>query len=195
MIAEQLGRTGLCICPDFLVPSALSQTRADLNSVRAAGNMHRASTGQKDSQQVQQEVRHDSIYWLERQTANVVQKMLFEKLDFLRTAFNQSLYLGLNDFEGHYAAYPIGGVYKRHLDRFQRNSSRVVSFILYLNQNWLKTDGGELRIYEKDGTHTPVEPTGGTMVCFLSGESEHEVMPSLRERFSFVGWFRRVNHF
>jgi SM-20-related protein len=48
---------------------------------------------------------------------------------------------------------------------------------------------GELRIYDGDA-HTDVDPIGGTMACFLSRVSEHEVMESHTERFSLAGWFK-----
>jgi SM-20-related protein len=36
-----------------------------------------------------------------------------------------------------------------------------------------------------------VQPTGGCLVVFLSGEVPHEVLPATRERLSLTGWFRR----
>ena len=35
-----------------------------------------------------------------------------------------------------------------------------------------------------------VEPTGGTMVAFLSGRFHHEVLEAKRERMSLTGWFK-----
>jgi SM-20-related protein len=156
------------------------------------GSFHRAGTGQGSGRQVRDLVRNDEIHWFDRTTANPVQTALWEKLDSLKVAFNRVLYLGLNDFEGHYAVYPVGGFYRRHLDSFQQDGARKVSVILYLNQNWQRADGGELRVYKKDGTYVEVNPIGGTLVCFMSQESEHEVMPSFRVRSSFVGWYKRT---
>jgi SM-20-related protein len=195
VIADRLGRFGLCICPGFLFPESLRETRADLTAIHAAGEFHRAGIGQGTQNQIREQVRSDKIHWLARATANPVQTVLWGKLDSLQLALNRSLYLGLKDFEGHYAIYPVGGFYRRHLDSFRHDGARTVSCILYLNQDWQKADGGELRIYEKDGSHVSVDPVGGTMVCFLSHESEHEVMPSLRTRSSFVGWFKRAHSF
>ena len=192
MIAKQLGETGLCVCPNFLNSANLADIMADLAGLRLRGEMHRAGTGQGSEQQIQDQVRRDDICWLDRAVANPVHAVLWQRLDLLQVAFNRTLFLGLHDFEGHYAVYPVGGFYRRHLDSFQQGGIRVVSLILYLNHEWKKMDGGELRVYEKDGSFTGIDPIGGTLVCFLSQESEHEVMPSFRTRASFVGWYRRT---
>ena len=96
----------------------------------------------------------------------------------------------MNDFEGHYTFYPEGGFYARHLDRFHKDNGRVVSFILYLNSSWQPEHGGYLRIYSSDNSYQDVPPKAGTLVCFLSAEVEHEVLPSFSPRYSFTGWFR-----
>jgi SM-20-related protein len=192
MIAAQLGQTGLCICPDYLSPSFLQALRADWASLRAAGQMQRAGVGQGDQREIKDRVRSDQIHWLERTTSQPAQTLLWKKLDLLQQGFNRGLFLGLDGFDGHYAIYSPGGFYRRHLDRDSGSENgRIVSLILYLNENWQKTDGGELRIHAKDGSHRDVAPRGGALVCFLSEESEHEVLPSTRDRVSFTGWFKR----
>ena len=77
---------------------------------------------------------------------------------------------------------------------------RVVSFILYLNGGWDAADGGALRVfpaYER-GWGMPesqladytedVLPEGGTLVVLLSGDVEHLVRETRRERQCVVGW-------
>ena len=55
--------------------------------------------------------------------------------------------------------------------------------------------GGQLRMYLKNEPQEElqydVQPTGGCLVVFLSGEIPHEVLPASRERLSLTGWFRR----
>jgi SM-20-related protein len=190
MIAERLERTGLCICPDFISQQSLRETRADFDAIQKSGAFCRAGVGQGDKQ-VHDLVRRDETHWLDRAAGNAVQSALFKKLDSLKVAFNHTLYLGLDVLEGHYAAYPDGGFYGRHLDCFHQDDTRVVSLVLYLNQDWKPGDGGQLRIYNKDESHVDVVPVGGTMVCFMSRESEHEVLSCHGPRFSFAGWFKR----
>ncbi len=194
-IARRLAETGLCVCPHFLSPRRLESMADDLDRIRAQGVFQEAGIGRKKGLSFDVQVRNDSTYWLSREQQNAVQANLWRRLDLLKSALNRSLFLGLDDFEGHYAVYREGGFYGRHKDRFTSDSGRIVSFILYLNRSWRPSDGGGLRVYAAGlnggEPYTDVDPIGGTMVCFLSAESEHEVLLSHRERFSFCGWFKR----
>jgi SM-20-related protein len=191
-IAADLGKTGLCICPGFLSPKALANTADDFDELRA--RFAPAGIGRGETHNGNAQVRNDETYWLDRQIKNRAQNFLWRKLDLLQRAFNRSLFLGLSDFSGHYASYPEGGFYKRHKDCFHNNSDRVVSLVLYLNRDWKTEDGGRLRVYASmaDGgeSFTDVDPVGGTMVCFMSSESEHEVLQNHRPRASLTGWFK-----
>jgi SM-20-related protein len=193
-IADELGQTGLSICENFLSPANTIGSREDLALLQASGQFRRAGVGHGAGFEIRDEVRRDEIHWLDRGDATAAQDILWTELDSLKTAFNRNLFLGLNQFEGHYASYEKGGFYRRHHDSFGDSStegeSRIVSLILYLNENWQPSDGGELRVYSKT-SHTDVAPIGGTLVCFMSRESEHEVLTSTAARLSFAGWFGR----
>jgi len=104
---------------------------------------------------------------------------------------NQSRFLGLLSFEGHYAIYPPGAFYRRHRDRFRDDDTRVLSCILYLNEGWRRADGGALRIHLGEGVVRDVLPAAGTLACFLAERYEHEVLPTSRERLAVSGWFLR----
>ncbi|MEB3734889.1 2OG-Fe(II) oxygenase [Halopseudomonas pachastrellae] len=97
----------------------------------------------------------------------------------------------LDTFETHYALYPPGAGYQRHLDRFQDNPLRTISVVSYLNTAWQPGDGGELRLYLPDGEFD-VAPRAGTVVVFTSADVEHEVLASRFERASLTGWFSAV---
>ncbi len=187
-IAEQLGEKGLCVWPNFLSENCLRETQNNFDEIQSAGGFSRAGTGQNSDNAVQK-IRSDSTYWLDRETNSTAQTELWKKIDKLKQSFNRTLFLGITAFEGHYSSYSTGGFYQRHLDCFRHDDTRIVSFVLYLNQNWQKSDGGCLRIY-KGNSHTDIEPRGGTMVCFLSREAEHEVMKTHSARHSFTGWFK-----
>jgi SM-20-related protein len=101
------------------------------------------------------------------------------------------LYLGLEDFESHFALYPPGAFYLKHLDRFRDNDRRTVSAVLYLNQDWQAEQGGALRLYLADGETRDVLPQAGSLLVFLSADMPHEVLPATRDRLSLTGWFRR----
>src|SRR5690554_1726629 len=70
----------------------------------------------------------------------------------LRLILNRTLLLGLDNYETHYALYPPGAGYSRHLDRFKDNPLRTVSVVLYLNSQWQPGDGGELRLHLPEGS-------------------------------------------
>lgn len=189
-IAAQLERTGLCVRPGFLASQPLHELSEDLDSHWREGDFERAGTGKGKGKGVRELVRRDRTFWLDRHVANPVQSKLWESLDLLQRTLNRSLFMGLADFEGHYAVYPEGGFYKRHLDCFLQDDARMVSLILYLNRDWKPEDGGLLRIY-RGSSHVDVEPKGGTLVLFLSRETEHEVLLSHSPRYSFTGWFKQ----
>ena len=194
-IATELGAHGTCVRPNFLTAALQLDLRADLDDAHAAGQFSRAGTGQGAQHQLHDDVRRDHVYWPDQATANLVQLQLWAMTAALMQAFNRTLYLGLIEFEGHYAAYPRGGFYRRHLDSFARNDARMVSLILYLNRDWQIPDGGQLRMHGKSSdlltpSHVDIAPLGGTLVCFLSREIEHEVLPTDAARFSFTGWFK-----
>jgi SM-20-related protein len=189
IIAKHLAKDGFCVCENYLEGALLKNIQNDFSEIQSLGSFNRASIGQGKDKEVQDSVRRDNIHWLDQANLNSVQSQLLAKLAELKEAFNRSLYLGIVDFEGHYAHYPAGGFYKRHIDAFRKDSSRIVSVVCYLNQNWQESDGGQLRLYTGD-TYTDVEPRGGTMLCFLSQELEHEVLMSHATRSSFTGWFK-----
>jgi SM-20-related protein len=192
-IAEQLGSAGLCVWPNFLSPSEIENIRSDFNLVYASGGFHQAAVGQGSNQEIRELVRNDETFWLEPRASDAVQTALLDRCKLLKTAFNQTLFLGLNEFEGHYAAYAAGGFYRRHLDSFVGDPSRIVSLVIYLNEAWKTGDGGELRIHS-GGSYRDIEPIAGTLVCFISAETEHEVLTSRVARCSFAGWFKRPSH-
>lgn len=184
---------GWCIQADWL-PSERAIELTDLVRRRwEHGEFHAAGVGRGAGRDVRQDIRGDQILWLDDCSEAVVQRYIKEELEILRLAFNAAGYLGLHEFEGHFAVYPPGAGYARHLDRFRDSDARVVSLILYLNQNWQTEDGGELRLYPHGAASAPIDvvPRGGTLAGFLSADLEHEVLPARRERFSLTGWFRR----
>ena len=132
--------------------------------------------------------------WLEDESLTGGQRVYLERLEEVRAGLNRNLFLGLMDFEGHFAVYPEGGFYKAHLDRHRGSLERVVTVILYLNADWQPGDGGELKIWtqpgDKEGAFELVEPRMGTLVCFLAGDHWHEVLPAMKTRASITGWFR-----
>ena len=103
--------------------------------------------------------------------------------------------MGILHKEFHYAVYPKGTFYKRHLDTFQNDGRRKLSVVCYLNdESWKKENGGELTIYtEENGTEKPIDlfPFPGRVVIFESQELEHEVQQVKNDkRLSITGWLK-----
>lgn len=191
-IVEALRAGRWCALPAFLAPDLTAELRAEALSRFAEGNFRRAGVGSGAAHSVRDEIRGDWIRWLEPPYSDAQARYL-AMLEALRRALNESLMLGLFDVECHFALYPPGAGYQRHLDRFRNDSRRTVSCIVYLNDDWLESDGGVLRLYRDDTPQAPHEdilPRGGTLACFGSADIWHEVRPATRERLALTGWFR-----
>ena len=102
---------------------------------------------------------------------------------------NKTCYTGITGYEFHYAYYDEGSSYKRHLDQFKDNQKRAYSMIMYLNTNWVPSDGGQLCIYHKDMSQI-ISPINGKCVFFKSSELEHEVLLNHKPRMSITGWLK-----
>ncbi|MDH5179304.1 MAG: 2OG-Fe(II) oxygenase [Gammaproteobacteria bacterium] len=153
-------------------------------------DFHQAGVGRDQIHQVNNFIRRDHICWLDEQHDEA--DFYLEWMEELRLRLNRELFLGLFDYECHYAHYPKGAFYKKHLDAFQGSSNRRLTTILYLNPGWQTGDGGELLLYAADNQTLleTVQPTFGSMVIFLSEEFPHEVLPVNTSRYSLTGWFR-----
>lgn len=174
----------------FAPESLTRELAAECRRRAQSGQLNAAGIGRGPGQQVQEGIRGDHIQWLESGQCAAVDQYL-GLLEQLRQALNRSLFLGLEDFEGHFALYPSGAYYRRHLDRFRDDDRRTVSVVFYLNQHWQPEEGGALRLYLDGERQHDVLPEAGTLALFLSADMPHEVLPATRERLSLTGWFRR----
>mgnify|MGYP002621941243 CR=1 FL=1 len=156
----------------------------------AEGALAPAGVGRGEAQAVREGIRSDHIQWLEPGQSAVCDDYL-ELMDGLRQQLNRELFLGLEEFECHFAFYPPGAFYQTHLDRFRDDDSRSVTAVLYLNPDWQPGHAGELRMHMPDGSQLDVPPLAGNLVVFLSGDFPHEVLVTQADRLSLTGWFRR----
>lgn len=188
-IAQRLEACGYGIFP-AAVPSSLAvPLQVDLQCLDAA-HFQSAGIGRREDFALDTAVRSDRIAWLSGQTPAT--QAFLAWIERLRLALNRRLFLGLFDYEAHYASYPPGARYRKHVDAFRGRGNRVLSTVVYLNPEWGPTDGGELLLYDPD-TDAVLErvlPLYGQMVIFLSEVFPHEVLPAARERCSIAGWFR-----
>lgn len=148
-----------------------------------------AKVGKSQERKRVEEIRGDYIKWLEPSNPQAEVQPMITLLNELKNSLNQNFYLGLKEFECHLARYPAGSFYKKHLDRFEKDSSRSFSFIFYLHESWTKQDGGELVLYNQNNeVIETILPLPGSMICFLSEEFPHEVKICHKERRSLTGW-------
>ena len=186
-----LAGPGWHVAPGFLDAGETEALREECRHAHAAGRFHAAGVG-KGTARVRSEIRGDHVLWIDETQAGPALRGALDKLESLRQAVNQALFLGLFDVELHFAVYPPGSGYQRHLDRFRDDDRRALTVILYLNENWTREDGGLLRFWpESEAEPLDIVPAGGTLVTFLSERFWHEVLPARRERLSLTGWFRR----
>ena len=116
---------------------------------------------------------------------------MLARIERLRSGLNERLQLGAFELELHWALYPPGTRYALHVDQPRGSRARIVSLVLYLNEDWTAHDGGALRLHLGAGDTRDVLPRGGTLVAFASEGLAHEVLAARRERLALTGWLRR----
>lgn len=185
---------GWCVLPDFLPPETVAALRDECLARQETGRFHRAGVGPGQAEVVA-DIRRDRILWLEQDDPNPAVRAYHDATETLRQAVNRDFFLGLHELESHFAVYPEGGFYKKHLDRFRDDDRRTLTAIVYLNDDWTEADGGLLRFWPDpsgEGEAIDIVPSGGTLVTFLSELYWHEVLPARRARLALTGWFRRL---
>ena len=188
-IDADLTQDGLSVRDQFLT---LAQVRALTECARlrrARGEFDAARIGGGRSLQRREDIRGDSTCWIIRPLWPAEQALLGE-LERLRLELNRESLLGLFELELHYAWYPPGAGYERHVDQPQGRMQRLVSLVLYLNEDWAPEAGGELRIFDAADGYRDIAPLAGRLVCFLTPGREHAVLRTQRDRLSVSGWFR-----
>jgi SM-20-related protein len=190
-IVDAIAANGLAVLRHAVADPLVEGLRDAARARDAAGEFRAAGVGRAAARVERPQIRGDRIRWLDAEGARPAESALFAWLERLRLVVNEALFLGLLEFEGHYAIYPPGAGYARHVDRFRDDDARVLTLILYLNEAWAPAQGGALRIVQDDGATRDVLPEGGTLVAFLADRFPHEVLPATRERLAFAGWYRR----
>lgn len=194
-IISELSQRKYSVVDDFFDLSELETLRNSLLQKHEHEQFKKAAIGSKTNELIKNEVRGDFIFWLNEALADPSEKHFFSKINDLTSYLNRTCFAGILRKEFHYALYPKGTFYKRHLDVFQNDDRRKLSFVCYLNdEHWENENGGELVLYPKEnGVETIKEifPLPGRVVIFESQIMEHEVKPVLKsERLSITGWFK-----
>ena len=188
-ICVALANQGYCILDDALRPELILALQEQARTLPRE-RFHEAGTGREQKHQRDARVRSDRILWLQRGSSAADRYLDFA--DALREGINNRLFLGLFDYEVHYACYGPGAFYGTHRDAFAGRRNRIVSTVLYLNSGWQDGQGGELLLYDdlSGSLLQRVQPVLNRFVLFLSERFPHEVLPAVRDRYSLAGWFR-----
>ncbi|GHB25535.1 2OG-Fe(II) oxygenase [Salinicola rhizosphaerae] len=176
----------------FIDAGLCRELHADLAGLRARDALQEAAIGRGDERTLRRDIRGDAIHWLDRES--LAQRRYLALMAELQQQINVALYLGLFEFEAHFAHYPPGAFYRKHYDSFRGRANRVISTVLYLNEAWPADGGGEMALFDEVETEREVAriaPEAGTFACFLSDRIPHEVLPTRQPRVSIAGWFRR----
>ena len=187
--AAALSVDGISVRDQFLAPSQIHALIDCVRLRRARGDFDAARIGRGQNLQRREDIRGDSTCWITPPLWPAEQTLLAE-FERLRLELNREAMLGLFELELHYAWYPPGAGYARHVDQPQGRTQRRVSVVLYLNEDWTPPSGGELRIFDAADGYRDIEPIAGRLVCFLTPGREHAVLPTNRDRLSVSGWFR-----
>ncbi|MDX2322008.1 MAG: 2OG-Fe(II) oxygenase [Moritella sp.] len=170
--------------PEGVIERLLTDCLENQPDFKAAG------IGRRQDSQLNEQIRKDKTLWLTG--ASTAQADFMALTDELRLEVNRNFFLGLFDYECHYATYEVGDFYKKHLDAFKGKSNRVFTTVCYLNT---PDAGGELLIYAQDSDEViaRVAPKAGSLVVFESERFPHEVLVAGSARYSIAGWFRMNN--
>ncbi len=182
------------IIENFFDLAEVQQLRNSLLAKYEEDNFKKAAIGNRTNELIARSIRGDFILWLNEAEAGEAEKTFFGRINDFVDYLNKTCFLGILHKEFHYAFYPEGTFYKRHLDTFQNDDRRKLSLVCYLNeQDWKPDYGGELVIYKNENGVEKEEiiyPFPGRVVIFESQVLEHEVRPVKTERLSITGWLK-----
>ncbi|HCG7251374.1 TPA: 2OG-Fe(II) oxygenase [Vibrio parahaemolyticus] len=184
-LIDALATDGYYIWDDFLSEDEVTQLRDCIPD-----NWKKARIGRNDYVTRIESIRSDKIQWLKPAMGQPIANYL-SKMEEIRQEVNRHFFLGLFEYEAHFAKYEKGDFYQKHLDCFKGNENRRLTTVFYMNESWSEEDAGELVVYDlNDKEIATIPPRGGRLLVFLSEQFPHEVLPTNAERFSIAGWFR-----
>ncbi len=192
-IAQHIAQQGYCIVDDAL-PADISESLHQYVTALPEHVFKDMGIGRGDSFRLDKSYRRDKSCWLTGE--HPAEQAYLAWMEDLRLEVNKQLFMGLFDYEAHFAHYAPKSFYKRHLDTFKgqaNRNNRQLTTVYYLNPNWQAEDGGELLMYADEKSTEAfkrITPKMNRLVVFLSDEFPHEVLAANRDRYSIAGWFR-----
>jgi len=187
---DDLAEHGWAQQNQFLPQELTLALAAECRALAAGAMLDFAAVGRGAAKALRSDIRGDRTMWLEAGQSDACDRYR-TIMETLRVALNRAFFLGLDNYESHFALYAPGASYRQHLDRFCDDDLRSVSALIYLNPDWLHEQGGALRLSPQGASSRDIAPLGSRLVLFLSADMLHEVLPATCERLSLAGWFCR----
>jgi SM-20-related protein len=193
-IISDIANQQFSIVENFFSPDEVSILRTSLIEKYEEDAFKKAAIGNRTNEIIIKSIRGDVILWIDETKTNTAEALFFDKINDLVRYLNRTCFLGILQKEFHYALYPTGTFYKRHIDTFQNDDRRKLSIVCYLNnEDWQPENGGELVLYLNKNDHEKemtIYPFPGRLVIFESQSIEHEVKPVITKRLSITGWLK-----
>ena len=193
-IISDIANQQFSIIEDFFTAEEVQILRTSLLEKYEQDAFKKAAIGNRLNENIIKSVRGDVILWIDETKANIAESLFFDKINNLIKYLNRTCFMGILQKEFHYALYPSGTFYKRHIDTFQNDDRRKLSFVCYLNEeDWQIENGGELVLYlNEQGKEVEklIYPYSGRVVIFESQRIEHEVRTVKTQRLSITGWLK-----
>ncbi len=184
---DSLAEHDYVVIDDFVSNDLFNRLSVFLFDRLRENEFDKAGIGALSEYQIKSSIRGDYVYWLDSKRDAELQE-LFDVIEHIRFMISRLCYLSLSGYEFHLAYYPAGSFYRKHLDQFKGRGNRMITVILYLNENWQPGDGGELKVYKRDADTFLVEPIKNRCIIFRSDALEHEVLLTNKSRYSLTGW-------
>lgn len=197
-IINDLAEQGYAVVDHFIPADLAIKLLTELNQRKLNGKFSPAGIGKSGEISIDQQIRSDQILWLDEKDSHEAIVEWFTLIQYLSETLRNELRLPIKRYECHFAHYPQGTFYKKHLDAFKEREGRLISVICYLTPDWKIGDGGELNIFDhkvKPSRNQPVikqiAPLMGRLVLMQSELIPHEVSLSKTDRYSITGWLRQ----
>jgi SM-20-related protein len=193
-IITDIGKQKYSIIEKFFSATDVAVLRQSILTKYDEDTFKKAAIGNRLNETIVKSIRGDVILWIDETKADTAEILFFNRINDLVGYLNKTCFLGILHKEFHYAIYPKNTYYKRHIDTFQNDDRRKLSFVCYLNEDgWLPENGGELVLYlDENGQEVEkvIYPFPGRVVIFESQIIEHEVRPVIVDRLSITGWLK-----
>lgn len=194
-IIDELGNNKFSISDHFFTSEETAAFKTHVINQDTSQDFHAAAIGNAHNEKIIQSIRGDKIRWIDENNKYEVEEIFFQKVNDFIQYLNRTCYMGIEESEFHYALYPEGTFYQRHIDAFKNDDRRTLSMVFYLNdEDWKEEYGGQLSLFlpQTNGTEKEINilPVAGRLAIFDSKTIPHEVKPVQKPRYSITGWLK-----